>query len=322
MNEEVGAGRHSDEQPQWLGVAVTVLSPLSLLTALLVYFGAVRRAAFAEALGFNIGLVEEPSILDYLLRSVQAVYFPLLVAVVGLLLWLWVDRVLRRWARERTHLRAISLVAWALPVSGAALVLIAVLVARVSPVAKAYVSFIWPFLVALAVLAAAYGASLRRLAGRSASSGAGAGRRWATNALTGLLVSLLLFWGVDGFAKVVGRGLAKRIIEYPHQYTEPVLLYTAQDLQLDPAAATREQLPGGEHAAYQYRYQGLRLVFVDGVHYFLIGQTWRSRDGTLIVLPREGVRVEFPRAGAYSIAPSRRVTEWGGDLVDERAPRG
>lgn len=294
MSEEK-AGNPSDEQPQWLGVAVSVLSPLSLLTALLVYFGAVLRGAFAGALGFDIDLVEEPSILDYVLRSVQPVYFPLLVAVVGLLLWLWVDRILRRWARDRIHLRAISRVSRALPVSGAVLVLLTVLVARISPLANAYVSVIWPFLVALAVLAAAYGASLRHLADRSARGGAGAGRRWATNALTGLLVSLLLFWGMDGFAKVVGRGLAERIIEYPRQYTDPVLLYTAQDLQLDPAAATREPLPGGEHSAYHYRYHGLRLIFVDSDHYFLIGRTWRSRGGALIVLPRDGIRIEFPR---------------------------
>lgn len=291
-------GTGDDERPRWLDVAVTVFPPLSLITALLVYFASTRRVAFAEALGFDVGLLEDASILDYLLRSVQPVFFPLLVAVVGLLLWLWVDRKLRRWVRDRAHLRAISRASWALPVSGAALVLSTLLVARVSPAAAAYASVAWPFLVAMAVLAAAYGASLRRRCDRRGSRGDGAGHRWAINSLIGLLVSLLLFWGVDGFAQVVGRGLAERIVEQPHQFTRPVLLYSAQDLQLDPAEANSRQLPGGEHSAYRYQYQGLRLVFVDGEHYFLIGQSWRSRGGTLIVLRRDGLRIEFPHGAA------------------------
>ena len=294
MSEEV-AGTRRDERPQWLDVAVTVLPPLSLVTALLVYFGWERRDAYAAALGFDVGLLEEASIPGYLIRSVGTVFFPLLVATVGLLLWLGVDRILRRWARDRAHLLAISRASWVLPVSGAVLVLVTLLVKAIFPVVQPYVSLALPFLLALAVLTAAYGVSLRRLADRKASGEDDGSRRWAINALTGLLVSLLLFWGVDDFAKVVGRGLAERINDQPHRYTHPILLYSTQDLHLDPATAAHQELPGEEHSAYRYRYEGLRLVFVDGDQYFLIGRTWRPRGGTLIVLPRDGVRIEFPR---------------------------
>jgi hypothetical protein len=304
MSEEV-VGSREDEQPQWLNVVVTVLSPLSLITALLVYFASVRRAAFAETLGLNDGLMEEASILGYLLRSAGAVFFPLLVACIGLLLWLWVDRMLRRWMRSGIHRQAVSRISRALPLGAAILVLGTVLVAMVSSVAKPYVLVVWPFVVALAVLAAAYGASLRRLVRKGADQSS-VNRRWAINALLGLLVSLLLFWGMDNFAQVVGRGLAEGIIRQPQLHTHPVLLYSAQDLQLDPAAAVKQELPGGEHAAYRYRYQGLRLAFVDGGRYFLIGRNWRPHSGTIIILPREGVpresvlpreglRIEFPR---------------------------
>jgi hypothetical protein len=294
MSEDV-AGRPEDERPQWVNVAITVLSPLSLITALLIYFAWVRQVAFATALGFNVDLLEEPSILDYLLRSTGPVFFPLLVASVGLLLWLWVDRMLRRWVRSRVRLHAVLRISWALPVSAALLVLSTVLVAVVSSVTRPYVLVFWPFVVALAVLAAAYGASLRHLTGRNAGNKDSVGRRWAINTVIGLLVSMLLFWGMDGFAQVVGRGVAERIIVQPQRYTQPVLLYSAQDLQLDPATAVRQELPGGEHTAYRYQYQGLRLVFVNGGRYFLVGRNWRSRGGTIIVLPSEGVRMEFPR---------------------------
>jgi hypothetical protein len=294
MSENV-ADRPEDERPQWVDVAVTILSPLSLITALLIYFAWVRQAAFAATLGFSADLLEEPSILGYLLRSTAPVFFPLLVASVGLLLWLWVDRMLRRWVRSRVHLHAVLRISWALPVSAALLVLSTVLVAMVSPVAQPYVLIFWPFVVALAILAAAYGASLHHLAGRNAGHKDSVGRRWAINAVIGLLVSVLLFWGMDGFAQVVGRGVAERIIVQPQHYTQPVLLYSAQDLQLDPATAVRQELPGGEHSAYRYQYQGLRLAFVNGGRYFLVGRNWRSRGGTMIVLPSEGVRMEFPR---------------------------
>ncbi|MGH3986312.1 MAG: hypothetical protein ACRDTZ_03220 [Pseudonocardiaceae bacterium] len=106
---------------------------------------------------------------------------------------------------------------------------------------------------------------------------------------------MLLFWGMDNFAKVVGRGLAQGIIRQPQRSTQPVVLYSAQDLQLDSAAAVRQELPAGEHAAYRYRYQDLRLAFVDGDRYFLIGRNWRPHGGSLIILSSDGVRIEFPR---------------------------
>lgn len=294
MSEET-EGRRGDERPPWLDVAVMVLSPLSLITALLVYFAAVRQASFAKTLGLDVDMLEEASILGYLLGSTSTVFFPLLGASIGLLLWLWVDRMLRRWMRSRVRLRAVSRISWALPVGAAALVLATVLVAMVSPVAKPYVLVFWPFVVALAILMGAYGASLRHLAGRNAGYEGSVGRRWAINASIGLLASLLLFVGMDNFAQVVGRGMAVGIIEQPQRNTRPVLLYSAQDLQLDPVAAVRQELPDGEHAAYRYRYRGLRLAFVDGDRYFLIGRNWRPRGGTIIILPRDGLRMEFPR---------------------------
>lgn len=294
MSEET-AGRRGDDRPPWLDVAVMVLSPLSLITALLIYFAAVRQTSFVRALGLHVDMLEEASILSYLLDSTLPVFFPLLVASIGLLLWLWVDRMLRRWVRRRAHLGAVSRISWALPVGAAVLVVTTVLIASVSPIARPYVLAFWPFVVALAVLVCVYGTSLRRLVGRNAGDEGHVGRRWAVNASIGLLVSLLLFGGMDNFAHVVGGGEAARIIQQPQRHTRPVLLYSAQDLQLDPVAAVRQELPDGEHAAYRYRYQGLRLAFVDGDRYFLIGRNWRPRSGTVIILPRDGLRMEFPR---------------------------
>lgn len=294
MSEQT-TGRRGDERPPWLDVAVMILSPLSLITALLIYFAAVRQTSFVRALGVHVDMLEEASVLSYLLDSTLPVFFPLLVASIGLLLWLWVDRMLRRWVRRRAHLGVVSRISWVLPVGAAVLVVATVLIATVSPIARPYVLAFWPFVVALAVLVWVYGTSLCRLVGRNADDEGHVGRRWAVNASIGLLVSLLLFGGMDNFAHVVGGGEAARIIQQPQRHTRPVLLYSAQDLQLDPVAAVKQELPDGEHAAYRYRYHGLRLAFVDGDRYFLIGRNWRPRSGTVIILPRDGLRMEFPR---------------------------
>lgn len=293
MTDERGA-----ERPPWLGVAVTVLPPLSLITALLVYFSWIRRAEYVTTLGLNVDLIEQGPLFDQLLSSVDTVYLPLLVAAVGLLLWLGADRVLRRWARDQSRRQAVFRVSWALTASTTALLMGTVLWGVFSPVAQPYTSLAWPFLAALAVLAAPYGTSLRRLTDRKTTAKDSVGHRWASNSVIGLLAALLLFYGMDGFAKFVGVGLALRIIDHPSRFTQPVLLYSAQDLQLDRATASRQELPGGEHNAYHYRYEGLRLVLVDRSQFFLIGRTWQTRSGTLIVLPRDGIRIEFPRNGS------------------------
>jgi hypothetical protein len=57
MIEDVESSREQ-ERPQWLNVAITVVPPPSLLTALLDYFVAARRDAFAQGLGINGDLLE------------------------------------------------------------------------------------------------------------------------------------------------------------------------------------------------------------------------------------------------------------------------
>jgi hypothetical protein len=279
-------------------MAITILPPLSLITALLVYFSWVRQAEYVTALGLNVNIIEQGPLSDRLLRSVDTVYFPLLIASIGFFLWLQIDRVLRRWAGDHGRGRVVFRVSWALPVSAVTVTAGTVLLGILSPTAAPYVSLVWPFLAALTILATAYGASLRRLVGRKATGEDNDGYRWASNAVIGLFTTLLLFHGMDGFAKVVGNGLAQRIIDYPSRFTQAVQLYSAQDLQLDPDTAIRQELPGGERTAYHYRYEGLRLIFVDASQFFLIGRTWQTRGGPLIVLPRDGIRIEFKRSGA------------------------
>lgn len=288
-------GRAPD-RPAWLDWLTTVAPPVTLVVALLVYFAQVRRIAQSSALGFDASVLREPSIPEYLSRSVGALYTPLVALTAVALVVLWADRRLRRKLDDRTKLRLLVRVSLAVPLTALSLVVVVVALAFTGPLLRAYAELVAPFLLAVAVLAVRYGNSLRAaVRTRLPTSRPATESRLPGLLLSGFLVALLLFAGVDGFAKVVGRGLARQVIDHPELHTRPVLVYCAQDLQLDPADATRTTLPG-EQGGYRYRYDGLRLVFVDAGSYFLIPRTWQRDQGKLIVLRPEGLRVEFLRS--------------------------
>ncbi|WP_132121827.1 hypothetical protein [Actinocrispum wychmicini] len=275
----------------------TVIPPVTLVVALLVYFAQVRRIAQCSALGFDASLLQEPSIPAYLARSVGALYVPLVLITGIALVLLWLDRRLRTRLGDPRRLRSVLRISMMVPFGALGLVAIGGVLALLGPLPRAYVELFAPFLLAVVILSVWYGNALRRAVWRKLPTS----RRRAldepglvTTLLTGFLVALLLFAGVDGFAKVVGRGLARQVIEYPEQNTKPVLLYSKEDLQLDQADASKTTLPGGADG-YHHRYEGLRLAFVDGGSYFLIPRVWASTHGKLIVLRQDGLRVEFLR---------------------------
>jgi len=286
------------DRAAWLEGFTTVLPPVTLVVGLLVYFAWVRQMAQSSALGFDVTILAEASIPAYLIRSVGALYFPLVVLTVVALALLWVDRRLRARLADRRRLRSLLRLSGAVPAVVVALGLIAAVASLNGPLLRAYAVLAAPFLLAAAVLSFSYGNSLRRaVRGRlpTRRNRALDEPRFARSLLTGFLVALLLFAGVDGFAKVVGRGLARQVVEDPVRHTRAVLLYSRDDLQLDPADATRTVLANQEQGGYHYRYEGLRLVFVNGGSYFLIPLTWQHSQGKLIVLGQDGLRIEFIR---------------------------
>lgn len=283
-------------RPGWLEWLTNALPPVTLIVALLVYFAWVRRIAQSSALGFDASILQEASIPGYLVRSVGALYMPLVVLTALALVLLWLDRRLRARLDDRRRLRLVLRVASVVPVVIVALTLFVATMSLAGPLQRRYAVLAMPFLLAATVLAVGYGNSLRRAVHSRLPTrrNRALDQPWlAGTILSCFLVALLLFAGVDGFAKVVGRGLAQQVIDNPAQYTKPVLLYSRDDLQLDRADATRTELANQGQDGYRYRYEGLRLVFVDGGSFFLIPRTWQSTQSKLIVLRQDGLRIEF-----------------------------
>src|SRR5205814_1796961 len=123
------------------------------------------------------------------------------------------DRRLRVELDNRRQLRRLLRISLTVPSVVIGLIPVAAALAGTGPLLRAYVELIAPFLLAAAVLAVRYGNSLRR-AVKARLPTARTRRldqrhRLISSLLSWFLVVLLLFAGVDGFAKVVGRGLAR-----------------------------------------------------------------------------------------------------------------
>jgi hypothetical protein len=289
------AVRDAAEQTPFAKVLAVVSSigpPVTVATALLVYFGWARSDAQSRAMGLDVSLFGY-SVQDYALRSIRSLFFPLVCILIAGLLWLAADGWLRGQLRPGRRRRMVVRFAVATIIGGAVLAGACWLIALVRPQGSFLVI---PFLMAAGVLLAHWGVRLRRLAvyrpapavGRTALQG-----RALEATFVFTLVTILLFWGASDFAQVVGRGLAADIeAQVPSLPRADV--YSHADLAIGAPGVT--QTPVGPPASPVYKYTGLHLLVLSGGRFFLLPDGWTLSHGTVVVLPdTDAVRVEFGR---------------------------
>jgi hypothetical protein len=292
-----GAGLESDTVPITgaLRALAVVGPPITIATALLFYFGWALTAEQSRAMGVDESIFAM-STRDYVLRSLSALFVPLIVGSASLLLWVVLHSVLldlladprRRGSIGRgAHLLAWS--AWAVvPCAG-------LFLAFVVPTWRA---LIMPLSLAIGFLLTEYGVRLRGLATEAAGRPENRRPSWVGNlrgVLVGVLVTASLFWEVANFAGVVGRGKAERVVASSNSYPF-VVVYSQDDLQLDAPGVIVETL-SGEASDFRFRYSGLHLLQRTGGRYFLVPQDWSPAIAPLIVLRDEGsIRLEFTGA--------------------------
>jgi hypothetical protein len=271
-----------------LQVIAAVVSPVALATALLFYFGWVRSQAQAEAFGAEVSIFEmTPE--DLVLRSVNVLFFPLLIALLLALAALRLDP----WLRKRGSVlgEVLRYAVLAVPI-GLALVLVGGPVGEVGRV-------LLPLLVMFAIGGTAYGVLLRRQA-------AGDMRRPRLVSI-GLVATLLigcLFWQTERLAQLGGEALADGIIRGATRLP-PVTLLSAQRLQIDAPGVVEDSLVA-DNGAYAYRYEGLYLLQRSGDKYFLLTPGWADKQGRLLVIPdSHEIRLEF-RQPTPSASPLAR----------------
>ncbi|TDL42756.1 hypothetical protein [Kocuria rosea] len=272
-----------------LGYVSVMGPPATVVTALVFYFGWARAKAQAEWMGLHVNLFGYTT-RDFALLSISALYLPLLLLVALAMLWVWLDRLLRRRIDRGAAGR------WATTLPRAALLGAAALIGLMVVLLfaeRVYSPLYAPYLVTAGVLVAAWAVRIRRCAAAGDGPRRPAEQQAVEATLLLVLVALLLFWGTSNFAEARGRGLAEDL-EVSLSWLPRAQVYSEEPLGLDVPGVTTHEL--GTAEAPLYRYDGLRLLTVSGERYFFLHEGWSVEEGTVVVLPDDGsLRVQYGR---------------------------
>lgn len=289
-DDGLGAG---EALPRLVRIAGEIVAPATLLTALLFQFGRLHSAGYFRHFGVNFTVLDLTTT-DFLIVGADGLFVPLAGACVLALVLLWLHRLVLGRVRAGTYRRLFRALVPAAAVTGAVLLVLALLDLLTS------VRLFWGeseaagLSLAAGVLLLVYALRLVRLSSdhpRPRSEQA----ELAEWGAAFLLVSVGLYWAVGAYAFGVGTGRALQLQgALPAQ--PAAVLYSEQSLSLTAEGVTEVRCADPD-AAYRFRYDGLRLVRQAGNHYLLVAATWTRDTGTAVLIPRgPGVRLEFRTA--------------------------
>jgi hypothetical protein len=263
---------------RWVSFAAGIVTPVTLITALLFYFGYVSSRSQYEYFGIDVDAIGL-STQDYVMRSPQPLLVPLLVlsliAVAGLLLHNAIRARAGLVAVRRARLAAIVVLA------------LGVLGLFLYPVlgGLAYYALVVPLVIGLAAAVLGYLSYLTtRLLDLKPQV--------ALIALLTVVTMSCAFWATATTAQYSGRGLAKSNAE--HLDRLPVVILDSQErLHLRSPGVEETALRPSEGQTFNYRYRGMRLLIVGENRLFLVPQRWNASNTTLVVPLDESIRVQF-----------------------------
>jgi hypothetical protein len=291
------AAATGDVLKEALRPALSFLANVTVVTALLVYFGWRRAETQADRLGIDESILGM-STREYVLRSVGPVLTLLVGIGVGGLIWLSIERRLTPMLQtrepalpevDRTRARVAGLVLRLLGLAWLILPSVVFLMGYVWP-APAFVLF--PASIGAGVLLWLYATNLRQPEG--ASRRRQAGQRPFAVVFAGVLVLVCLFWTASNYAEVLGRRLADDfaadIAGLPG-----VAVYSRSRLHLDGPGVDETEL--SDEGTVRYRYRGLRLLEHTGGKFFLVSDGWTTDYGVVFILRDNdrSVRLDFVR---------------------------
>ena len=310
----------------WASLIGTIAAPISVLGALLFYFGYVSSASEYAYFGINVDTIGL-STQAYIMRSPQTLLVPLLVLTLASAGFLTLNAAVQKRITaavtyaagtadtiQAQRVRQIKRISQRSRIFGLA----AVAVGFILLFAYTYVrdwplyGLVTPLLIGIGAGIVAYSSHilnlLHRLQGqqkwgtakdsRSAwsmhdqANGSLLARRTA-GVFVYVMIAASIFWATATIAQWSGRGLAE--YDAIHFDALPsVILDTKERLFLhDPPPVSESQLPASEGQTFHYRYRGLRLLIVGQDRMFLVPAVWSSHDTTLIVPLDGSVRVQL-----------------------------
>jgi hypothetical protein len=267
--------RESAQRPDALKLVTSFGSPIALGSVLMLYFGWVRSEAQAKRLGADAS-VFEMSTQDLILRSVDVMFFPTILLLLGSLALVRLEPWLRDQAR------------WLAPVLRRAWVLVVVGLA-VRALNREIGDVLLPFWAFLAVGGTAFGVVLRRHL-----SGDRSPLRFSAVVLVVLLLVVILFWQTERVAVVAGQARAERLMNDLDCELPVATVFTTGRLHIEAPDVTETRITGQEETTFRYRYEGLYFLQRSGDKYFLLTDGWDRDEGRLVLVPdSQDVRLEF-----------------------------
>ncbi|MBO0821219.1 MAG: hypothetical protein J2P26_10245 [Nocardiopsaceae bacterium] len=268
-----------------------VVAPTTLLTAVLYYFGYLHAWYFFGYFGLNSTALGFGTV-DYLIRSVDALFVPVTSAAILGLLALWGNALLV--PRLRRAGRTTARITRGIAAGGAALAIVSAVLTFATSGSPGSLVALAPVGFGLGVLVTAYAVHLRRvLAAPSDREDPAAGWARVTEwAIVFALAGISLFAAATDYATAVGQSEAwQYAADLPGQ--PEAVLYSDRDLGLSQPGVTRCRDPDPK-SGYPFRYYGLTLLWESGGRYVLIPADWTAARGAAIVLPEDGpFRLEF-----------------------------
>ena len=313
---------------QWLSLVGTIAAPVTILGALLFYFGYVSSASEYAYFGIDVDTIGL-STQAFIMRSPETLLTPLLVLTLASAVFFALNatvhgRIAAAVARMNEagdphstpaqHVRHIQRVTRRMRIPGLAILAIGVIMLFGYSYMRdwAFYGLVTPLLVAFGAAIIAYTshvlslvARLQRHQNRSIPRGSESAwpvhyqadgsqlARRTTGVFVYMLIAASVFWATATVAQWSGRGLAKYTATHLDALPS-VILDTKEFLFLhDPSVAEPATLTGSEGQTFHYRYRGLRLLIVGQDRMFLVPNKWSVHDTTLIVPLDGSMRVQF-----------------------------
>jgi len=286
----------SSQFERYLSLGASVVAPITIISALLFYFGYVSSRAQYAYFGIDVDAIGL-STQDYVMRSPQPLLVPLLVlvviavALVALHLWVtaWLGRARPERARIVTH-RALY-IGLVILAAGITLIILYPVLAD-----WPYYNLVTPIIVAVGAGVVAYSWRLvSRLPPQPdalpSPAGSPALRRMGLVLLC-VLVAATLFWSTATIAQWSGRGLARQDARHLDDLPR-VILDTKERLYITDPFIKETALPPSEGQTFHYRYRNLRLLIQGKDRMFFVPDAWSASDSTLVVPLDDSVRVRF-----------------------------
>lgn len=279
-------------QQRALAVIGTVVAPAALLTALMYMFGLLHAYWFFRRFGVDytlMGLTTQ----DYLLRSVDGLFVPLVTASSIFLAGFWIGRSLP--AITRNYARRIPRYLVASVASAMATMLLVVAVAGILDPGLFAGSLALP---GLSLTAAVLLLAAVSRPGRAHSRApAVLVAEWVA---IFLLSSTGLYWSVTDYSASVGTERANELIAALPSWPDAVV-YSAKSLNLTLPGVHERRCRDAE-GEYAFRYDGLKLILESGGQLFILPEQWVPDTGSAIVLPRtDNLRLEFTAPGQSAV---------------------